>query len=145
MHRIFFLAFGLSLLFVTCVSAETFFCKTPDGELVMTDRQDRLPADCKPVNEPTDEGSFSVIPDVPSVVPSVPVSDNESQPALSEAVGTPGAPVDQDEYLGPDRRLTPHEANELRKNEAHNDLPEKALTHEQEHPVRHPQHESPRK
>jgi hypothetical protein len=82
MKKILWLTVGLSLLLVTCTSAEIFRCRTPDGELVMTDQRDELPADCQPVNEPTDAGSFNI-------VPSVPVNEDERPPVLPEQVSTP--------------------------------------------------------
>jgi hypothetical protein len=55
-------AVGFIVLTSTCVSAEIFRCRTPDGNLVMTDQQAELPADCQPVDEPTGKGSFNILP-----------------------------------------------------------------------------------
>jgi len=62
---------------VTSVSAEVYRCRTPDGKLVMTDKQTGLPADCKPVEGPAGTGSFNIIPDNTR-------SDVENQPELPE-------------------------------------------------------------
>ncbi len=74
MQRILWLTVGLSLLFLTCASAEIYRCRTPDGVLVMTDQQAKLPADCKPVDEPENVGSFNVMPSTTG-------TDKRSQPA----------------------------------------------------------------
>jgi hypothetical protein len=65
MQKILGLIVGLSLLFATCAVAEIFRCRTPDGELVMTDNKTEAPADCKPVDEPKGSGSFNVVPSTP--------------------------------------------------------------------------------
>ena len=75
------LTVGLSLLFVTCACAKDYRCRTPDGELFMTDREDKLPADCQPLNEPKDTGGFNI-------VPAVPVNEVESSPAFPEKAAT---------------------------------------------------------
>ena len=62
MQRILWLTVGLSLLLLTCASAEIYRCRTPDGVLVMTDQRDKLPADCQPVDGPEDAGSFNIMP-----------------------------------------------------------------------------------
>ena len=77
MQRILWLTVGLSLLFLTCVSAEIYRCRTPDGVLVMSDQRAKLPADCKPVDEPENAGSFNVMPSSTG-------TDKKYQPALPE-------------------------------------------------------------
>jgi hypothetical protein len=62
MQRILWLTVALSLLVLTYASAEIFRCRTPDGVLVMTDRETELPADCQLVDEPAGKGSFNVVP-----------------------------------------------------------------------------------
>jgi hypothetical protein len=66
MKKILLLTTILSLLIMTCASAEIFRCRTPDGELVMTDDQSKLPADCRPVEAPAGSGSFNVVPSTPA-------------------------------------------------------------------------------
>jgi hypothetical protein len=73
MQKILWLTVALSLLFATCASTEIYRCRTPDGGLVMTDRKDKLPADCQLVNGTKDTGGFNI-------VPSVPVNEVESPP-----------------------------------------------------------------
>jgi len=86
MQKILWLIVGLSLLFATCAAAEIFRCRTPDGELVMTDNKAEIPADCKPVDEPKGSGSFNIVPsDKEAPVESPPVSAEET-----------AAPVEQD-------------------------------------------------
>ena len=77
MQRILWLTVGLSLLSLTCASAKIYRCRTPDGVLVMTDQQTKLPADCKPVDEPENAGSFNVMPSTTG-------TDKRSQPAPLE-------------------------------------------------------------
>jgi hypothetical protein len=66
MKRLLLLTIILYLLLLTCASAEIFRCRTPDGELVMTDDKSKLPADCQPVEAPAGSGSFNVVPSTPS-------------------------------------------------------------------------------
>ena len=77
MQRILWLTVVLTLLLLTCASAEIFRCRTPDGVLVMTDQETKLPADCKPVDEPENVGSFNVMPSATG-------TDKRSQPAPLE-------------------------------------------------------------
>ena len=62
MNKIWLLTAGFSLLALTCASAETYRCRTPDGKLVMTDQQSQLPDDCQSIDESTETGSFNIIP-----------------------------------------------------------------------------------
>ena len=82
MQKILWLLVGLSLLFTTCAAAEIFRCRTPDGELVMTDNKTEIPADCKPVDEPEGSGSFNI-------VPSSKEDPVESQPVSAERTAAP--------------------------------------------------------
>ena len=66
MKRLLLLTIILYLLILTCASAEIFRCRTPDGELVMTDDKSKLPADCRPVEAPAGSGSFNVVPSTPA-------------------------------------------------------------------------------
>ncbi len=66
MKRLLLLTIMLYLLILTCASAEIFRCRTPDGELVMTDNKAELPADCRPVEAPAGSGSFNVVPSTPA-------------------------------------------------------------------------------
>lgn len=77
MQRILWLTVGLSLLLLTCASAEIYRCRTPDGVLVMTDQVVKFPADCKPVDEPKNSGSFNIMPSATG-------TDKRSQPARPE-------------------------------------------------------------
>ena len=86
MQKILWLIVGFSLLFTTCAAAEIFRCRTPDGELVMTDNKAEIPADCKPVDEPEGSGSFNIVPRSKET----PV---ESQPVSAEGTS---APLEQD-------------------------------------------------
>ena len=69
MHRIMLLAIGFFLLGLTGAPAEIYRCVTPAGELIMTDQQTGLPADCKPVEGTTGTSSFNVVPSVKEGVP----------------------------------------------------------------------------
>ena len=62
MKRVWLSTMGFILLTSTCASAEIFRCRTPDGNLVMTDQQAELPADCQPVDESGGKGSFNILP-----------------------------------------------------------------------------------
>lgn len=64
MTRTLLLIVGLSFLSITIVDAKIYRCKTADGKLVMTDREDQMPADCQPVDEPAGSGGFNVVPSV---------------------------------------------------------------------------------
>lgn len=64
MYRISSLTVGLLCLLLTSASAEIHRCRTPDGKLVMTDREDQMPADCQPIDEPVGSGGFNVVPSV---------------------------------------------------------------------------------
>jgi hypothetical protein len=66
MKRLLLLTIMLYLLILTCASAEIFRCRTPDGELVMTDNKAEIPADCRPVEAPAGSGSFNVVPSTPA-------------------------------------------------------------------------------
>jgi hypothetical protein len=84
MKRLLLLTIMLYLLILTCASAEIFRCRTPDGELVMTDNKAEVPADCRPVEAPAGSGSFNVVPSTPEpAVESTPASPE--QETLSEA------------------------------------------------------------
>jgi len=77
---------GLSLLFATCAAAEIFRCRTPNGELVMTDNETKIPADCKPVDAPKGSGSFNIVPsNKETAVESPPLRDEgEAAPVAQE-------------------------------------------------------------
>ena len=137
MHRMYLLAFGFILLFMTCASAEIYRCRTSDGELVITDQKSNFPAECQPVEEPTDKGSFNI-------VPSAKVDEVESHPALPEQVVTPEVQDGQNEYLEIDRSRAPLVRRE-QNNEMHSDSPGSALTPAQQPAVREPMHKSPKK
>jgi hypothetical protein len=78
MKRLLLLTTILSLLILTCASAEVFRCRTPDGELVMTDNKAEVPADCRPVEAPAGSGSFNVVPSTPeTAVESTPASPEQ--------------------------------------------------------------------
>lgn len=62
MNKVVVLTTGFSLLALTCASAEIYRCRTPEGKLVMTDQQLKLPANCQPIDEPTEAGSFNIMP-----------------------------------------------------------------------------------
>ena len=66
MKRLLLLTIMLYLLILTCASAEIFRCRTPDGELVMTDDKSKLPSDCRPVEAPAGSGSFNLVPSAPA-------------------------------------------------------------------------------
>lgn len=137
MPRVYLLTFVFILLFMTCASAEIYHCRTSDGELVMTDQKSNFPADCQPVDEPTGQGGFNI-------VPSVTVDNVESSPALPEQVVTPEVQDGQNEYLEIDRSRAPLVRRE-QKNEMHSDSPGSALTPAQQPAVREPMHKSPKK
>ncbi len=137
MHRICLLVLGLFLLLPTYASAEIYRCRTSDGELVMTDQKSNFPADCQPVEEPTDKGSFNI-------VPSAKVDEVESQPAPPEQVATPDTQGGQNEYLEIDRSRAPLVRREY-KDEMHSDSPVSVLTPDQQPPVREPMHKGPKK
>ena len=77
MQKTMWLTVGLSLLLLTYASAEIFRCRTPDGKLVMTDRESELPADCQPVDKPANAGSFNVMPSASG-------TDTKTQPVSPE-------------------------------------------------------------
>ena len=137
MHRMYLLAFGFILLFMTCASAEIYRCRTSDGELVMTDQKSNFPADCKPLDEPTEQGGFNI-------VPSTPVDEVESPPALPEQTSTPELQDNQDVILEVDRNRAPLVRREHRK-EVHRDSSGSAVTPEHQPADRAPMHKNPRK
>ena len=86
MKRLLLLTIMLYLLILTCASAEIFRCRTPDGELVMTDNKTEIPADCKPIDEPEGSGSFNIVPTSKEAT-------IKSQPVSAEGTA---APLEQD-------------------------------------------------
>jgi hypothetical protein len=161
MQRILWLIVGFSLLVLTCASAEIYRCRTPDGVLVMTDQRAKLPADCKPVDEPEDAGSFNIMPSATG-------TDNKSQPAPSDqkaATKRPDvAPWQSDasalvenykdavrrrnrESLDVDGRRATQEVGQLhqQKQEMLNDLAGSGLKHEDQQAIRKTLHEIPQR
>jgi len=137
MHRICLLALMLFILFLTCAFAEIYRCRTSDGELVMTDQKSNFPAGCQPVDEPAGQGGFNI-------VPSTPVDEVESPPALPAQTSTPELQDNQDVILEVDRNRAPLVRREHRK-EIHRDSSGSAVTPEHQPAVMEPMHKSPRK
>ncbi len=87
MTKIFCLAVGLFLVTVCFVSAEIYKCRTPAGNLVMTDDETVLPAGCEPVKGVAEKGSFNSVPSLQDeeVVQPDPLPESKAAPNVKDA------------------------------------------------------------
>lgn len=83
MPKILCMTIGLLLVTLGCATAEIYRCRTAAGDLVMTDNEAALPADCDQVKETTGGGSFNTVPSVSVKKTKRPESQSEKKPSAA--------------------------------------------------------------
>jgi len=83
MPKILCMTIGLLLVTLGCATAEIYRCRTAAGDLIMTDNEAALPADCDQVKETTGGGSFNTVPSVSVKKTKQPAARSERKPSAA--------------------------------------------------------------
>lgn len=67
MQRIWLMTAVFLCLSLSGVSAEIYKCRTPDGNLVVTDQEANLPKGCQKVEETSGGSTFNIVPETKAV------------------------------------------------------------------------------